>query len=546
MLAALRCIPLETLALEHNPWGNSGVGPAHSHYRKYVVAVLGDKLRVLDGVPVTDDERASSLAAFEAEEREHPTYPGFKHLRGAWDEAHFRNTAVQGTEDDRRRRMRDEAARARKKGGPKLRDYGQDWQKMQAGEGGAGKAVGLAAAGASTLKSHGSMMFTAGGAAAVGAAGAMLAVVPRATGSLLNKTEILISFFQVYGLLQLICWELRIEFPKLWVDLSRYYHFIPDVLALDLSELFARIEVDFGMFQSAALFLASVGAYLLCFLLYYAASRLDRTAWRTKYVDRWGVYSARAWALWVCGMLLSMAVALLVDVESWDLLQEGQLMKPRSNTALVIGWAASVLLMLLWRITVGVYRKHALRDSEADFIKFWSWWKRTFQRASLFLLTVAYMPVARMTLENFAPQYDRGRLDETGCRFTDNVGRRCCLRVFVEAPCLSSPDAFVTWVHQIALLCTLLIVLGVPFFFGYLIQQGVAAVDLAGFSLQRVHFQSRIDALQQEKRQQEQQVKEASGPERAAAQEDLQRLQKTLKQVRPLHTHSAALPAHCM
>ena len=39
------------------------------------------------------------------------------------------------------------------------------------------------------------------------------------------------------------------------------------------------------------------------------------------------------------------------------------------------------------------------------FVKYWSSFTRVLRRAMLFLLTVSYLPVARVTLENFSSEY---------------------------------------------------------------------------------------------------------------------------------------------
>ena len=52
----------------------------------------------------------------------------------------------------------------------------------------------------------------AGGAAVAGAA------IAAATGSILNKLEVVINFFQVYGLV--LSLDINIEWPNLWLDFS--------------------------------------------------------------------------------------------------------------------------------------------------------------------------------------------------------------------------------------------------------------------------------------------------------------------------------------
>ena len=49
-----------TLHMSNNPWEDSGVGPSDDHYRKYVLAKMGDTLTTLDDVVITEDERGTA------------------------------------------------------------------------------------------------------------------------------------------------------------------------------------------------------------------------------------------------------------------------------------------------------------------------------------------------------------------------------------------------------------------------------------------------------------------------------------------------------
>ena len=49
-----------TLHMSKNPWEDSGVGPSDDHYRKYVLAKMGDTLTTLDDVVITEDERGTA------------------------------------------------------------------------------------------------------------------------------------------------------------------------------------------------------------------------------------------------------------------------------------------------------------------------------------------------------------------------------------------------------------------------------------------------------------------------------------------------------
>lgn len=46
---------------------------------------------------------------------------------------------------------------------------------------------------------------------------------------------------------------------------------------------------------------------------------------------------------------------------------------------------------------------------------YWGFFTRTLRRAMLFFLTVSYLPVARVTLENFSAEYSDRTLALYGC-----------------------------------------------------------------------------------------------------------------------------------
>jgi hypothetical protein len=74
------------------------------------------------------------------------------------------------------------------------------------------------------------------------------------------------------------------------------------------------------------------------------------------------------------------------------------------------------------------------------FVVYWSQFTRALKRGTLFLMTISYLPVARVTLENFAGEYDNSILDLYNCQYTDRNGDRCCLKAIPNRPCITSDD----------------------------------------------------------------------------------------------------------
>lgn len=136
------------------------------------------------------------------------------------------------------------------------------------------------------------------------------------------------------------------------------------------------------------------------------------------------------------------------------------------------------------------------------FTAYWSQYTVILKRASLFLLTISYLPVARVTLENFAGEYDPKILNLYGCHYVDNKNATCCLKAIPNRPCLSSPDfhgliplqVCVRITHDgffaccegivrrfvlqyITIVFVVLYVIGLPLFFGRLVIEGVRRVN---------------------------------------------------------------------
>ena len=63
-LCELRSV-IKTIKLDNNPWDKSGVGPSRDHYRKFIVARMGDGLESVDGILISEDERGQAAEWFE-------------------------------------------------------------------------------------------------------------------------------------------------------------------------------------------------------------------------------------------------------------------------------------------------------------------------------------------------------------------------------------------------------------------------------------------------------------------------------------------------
>lgn len=70
----------------------------------------------------------------------------------------------------------------------------------------------------------------------------MRANVLQDTGQLLNKLEVIINFFQLYGLILTL--DITIEWPQLWLDVSVFYNWIPNFFSVDFDSIFTTLNLD--------------------------------------------------------------------------------------------------------------------------------------------------------------------------------------------------------------------------------------------------------------------------------------------------------------
>ncbi len=66
--------------------------------------------------------------------------------------------------------------------------------------------------------------------------------VKEAVGTMLNKVEIAVNFFQVYALLVVLSFDL--DFPQLWDVIRKLYNWIPNVLSISFSGIFTAIHFN--------------------------------------------------------------------------------------------------------------------------------------------------------------------------------------------------------------------------------------------------------------------------------------------------------------
>lgn len=71
--------------------------------------------------------------------------------------------------------------------------------------------------------------------------GAPRKVVKEASGGVLNKFEIVIGFFQTYGLVLAV--NFSVPWPDAWRDISVVYSWIPALVSIDIGAMFVRLSL---------------------------------------------------------------------------------------------------------------------------------------------------------------------------------------------------------------------------------------------------------------------------------------------------------------
>eukprot|EP00753_Platysulcus_tardus_P007329 PLAT15137.1.p1 GENE.PLAT15137.1~~PLAT15137.1.p1 ORF type:complete len:2194 (+),score=1373.13 PLAT15137.1:84-6584(+) len=497
VLAALRELPLTTVQMSDNPW-DDGVGPGLTNYRIFVVTELGDKLEVLDGTALNDDERGNSVAAVDAERQRYgasflKSRGWAKHRAGAWQVGEKVEKTKKG-----------------KEWSPSLTTFSRDKAAMAkraaTGSGGAGgevtgvKAAAIDGARDVAVKGAGYAAGSAGALAAVGST-----VVMQATGTLLNKLEIIIGFFQIYGLVLVL--NIEIPWPEgLWEQFMAIYKWLPELLNIDLELLvFANLNISLPAEQLAIAKFAGVNAVpALLQLAYYQASRIEKKSTVNRFVTRWKRTRSRSNMLLFLFLVLAIVIPILVDSQSLANVSAGQQPEASTNTIIVLCGGVILFFYLLFHLVAYYLRRGYRKSVDPDgrqggreFQQFWAKTKRGLQRLMLFLITVSYMPVAKIVLSAYADESNQDVLQKAGCTTTlpNSNGTLCCVAALLTQPCLSV-NPTLDWPQIAGFVFIALYILGTPIFFIYLIRRGLFEVDQLGYQTKAGHIQKTLDQVQ--------------------------------------------------
>ena len=275
----------------------------------------------------------------------------------------------------------------------------------------------------------------------------------------------------------------------------------------------------------------------LFLLIFNSMHHINRDLWIQRYITDWDKTKKKISAVVLLSMVLWCLVVLLADQASFQAVVNNH-QPPTSSawSAMLVGVGILLVGWLTWRWVIAVFRRHRLQDRSANHSKFFEWWLNVIfqcRRFTLFLLTILFMPVARVILLQFqcvclsdlvnanslasvshpvllssssslsrSPPSSFHHFMLTSNSTNTNTtstssSLSCYLKPFPDQACL--PDAW-SILQVVAGFFALVYIIGVPLFFMYLIRNGVhQMIDIHGYQDEKDKMKEKIEFLKQSK-----------------------------------------------
>eukprot|EP00474_Spongospora_subterranea_P003655 CRZ04113.1 hypothetical protein [Spongospora subterranea] len=228
-------------------------------------------------------------------------------------------------------------------------------------------------------------------AAIVNVAAAPLLAV---TGSILVKLEIMINFLQMYSLVYAI--NLNIPWPKLWIDLSFYVVFF----SFDIDLVFS-----FKLSSLAVLKFFVIMALPLIFILFYLlGASLDVETFRRRFVTNWSNTKFKAWCVLVSWFLISFGSSMALYQSNIQRVQNLKMTDGNFNGLMVQMMSPMLAILAIWYFIAWRFRANCVDVAPEDFLRWWYKGNYMIRRISLFSITVLFLPVARVIMQQFQVQ----------------------------------------------------------------------------------------------------------------------------------------------
>ncbi len=238
---------------------------------------------------------------------------------------------------------------------------------------------------------------------------------------------------------------------------------------------------------------------LFALILYGLLDRVTvetKQAWEKAYTKQWGMIRCRAFMIWFACLIVSFGVGLAADATaSVDLMKDGQVPTAKTNGIAGVMAAFATVIYFLWWYTVSSFRDQRLKDRTRDLVQFNEWWWSKLEgirKVVLFLLTVLFMPISRVVLEQFYCYCEEGWTAPS-----DDFPLECHIIRHDNQRCF--PDE-VSGIQIAAFIFGVVYIIGLPLFFGYLIQKGVhEMIDVHGYALAAEQTERAIKKLETDK-----------------------------------------------
>ncbi|CEO96342.1 hypothetical protein PBRA_005013, partial [Plasmodiophora brassicae] len=432
------------------------------NYRQYIIYGLGRKLLVLDDEPISDDERLNAIEFVQKEEQSKKSsyvtscarkvlvtnvgYVSRVH-KGGW-------VATREKAIVQHHKLTAKDARKQTSSGPNFNDNKTMASEMtEAGQG---------------QSSIGANVEQAAQQVAKAAAAPLMAV----TGTVLNKIEILINFLQTYSMVYVISLDLHITWPSLWLQIFSWLPY----LSLDFGIVFPQLNLrSLIVFK----FFVIMGIPLLFIAWFYLGASLNVDKWKARFDTNWGSTRAKAIACLAVAAIIAFGVCLWWYPDNINRFQKGA---PPSGEFIGL-WeyicAPFVFVFVVWYLIAWRFRANCVGVPQEDFLRWW--YTRTYflRRVSLFALTVFFMPVARIIMEQF------------------QCGPGGRLVIYPDRPC-ANVQLFP--IQYCAFVFAVIYIIGVPLFFGRLISKATKMIDSHGYKDEEKAYKEIMDSLKKQAR----------------------------------------------
>ncbi|KAJ3431570.1 protein phosphatase 1 regulatory subunit sds22-related [Anaeramoeba flamelloides] len=254
-------------------------------------------------------------------------------------------------------------------------------------------------------------------------------------GTYITKFEIIVTFFQILGLL------VSLIDPVYWPDIFLNLSWITFPFAIDIDFLIIVFDIEIPISYQYFKFIIFMILPALMFFMYYI--RFNREKWKKIYIANWKKTKIWILAAWIVGMALSGLLGFLVGINGYQ--ENGNSLTTTQRSLIIVLMLLYCLFILLFYLNARFFRKH-----QTD--RYWFRYNKYKKRIALFLFTVLYMPLTRVILYNFK---------------CDSEGETLIL--FPDEKCIMNGGSFMV-IHGFSILFGIIYIIGIPLFFVWLIK----------------------------------------------------------------------------